>query len=94
MEVFNRLSRWSSSREKSITKKFLRFSLVGISNTAIDWFVFFILINVFPFFGAREVLAKAFSFLVAVVNSFVLNSLWTFRDEVAKGQEDGVVFFA
>lgn len=94
MEVFNRLSRWSSSREKSITKKFLRFSLVGVSNTAIDWLLFFVLVNVSPFFGTREVLAKAFSFLVAVVNSFVLNSLWTFRDEVAKGQEDGVGFFA
>ncbi|HEB14141.1 MAG TPA: phospholipid carrier-dependent glycosyltransferase, partial [candidate division WWE3 bacterium] len=94
MEVFNRLSRWNSSSGKSVSKKFLRFSLVGISNTAVDWLIFFILINVFPFFGAREVLAKAFSFLFAVVNSFVFNSLWTFRDEVAKGQEDGVGFFA
>ena len=72
MEVLNQLRRWSNSREKSITKKFLRFSLVGVSNTAVDWFIFFVLINVFPFFGTREVLTKAISFLVLLGLSFLL----------------------
>lgn len=94
MGVLNNLSRWIHSREKSITKKFIRFSLVGVSNTAVDWLVFFVLVSVSPFFASREVLAKAASFAVAVVNSFILNSLWTFRDEVVKGQENGVGFFA
>ena len=75
------------------SRKFIRFSLVGVINTAVDWLVFFLLVSNYPLFSSAEVLAKSASFAVAVIVSFVLNSLWTFRDEVSRGRELGSGFF-
>jgi len=46
-----------------------------------------------PPFSDYEVLAKAVAFLLAVVNSFVLNSWWTFREEVAASKGLGRGFW-
>lgn len=78
---------------RDTSRKFIRFSLVGVINTAVDWFVFFLLVSNSPLFSSAEVLAKSVSFAVAVIVSFVLNSLWTFRDEVNRGRELGSGFF-
>jgi putative flippase GtrA len=76
-----------------ISRKFIRFSLVGVANTAVDWLVFFLLVSRYPLFSSAEVLAKSASFIAAVVVSFFLNSLWTFKDEVSRGRELGSGFF-
>ncbi len=60
--------------------QFAKFLTVGIVNTAVDWVVFFVL-TLLPFFVTHRPLAKALSFVAAVVNSFLLNSYWTFRKE-------------
>ncbi len=78
---------------RDTSRKFIRFSLVGVINTAVDWFVFFLLVSNSPLFSSAEVLAKSVSFAVAVTVSFVLNSFWTFRDEVNRGRELGSGFF-
>ena len=75
------------------SRKLIRFSLVGVVNTAVDWLVFFLLVSNYPLLSSAEVLAKSASFAVAVIVSFVLNSLWTFRDEVSRGKELGSGFF-
>ncbi|GAG94790.1 unnamed protein product, partial [marine sediment metagenome] len=71
--------------------QFVKFAIVGVSNTFIDWAIFFLLTQYFVFFqgGQNEVLAKAISFVVAVVNSFIWNSLWTFRQEFKAGLAQG-----
>ncbi len=67
--------------------QFGKFALVGISNTLLDWLIFLLLTNLVPFFkeAQNEVFAKAISFFIAVINSFILNSIWTFREEFKKG---------
>jgi len=71
--------------------QFLKFGLVGVLNTFIDWAVFFLLTNYFIFFQSQfgEVAAKIISFIAAVINSFILNSLWTFRKEFRSGLSAG-----
>jgi len=87
------LSRHSKVFGEETLRKFIRFSLVGIANTAVDWLIFFLLVWTSPWFSSTEVLAKSVSFLAAVVVSFLLNSLWTFRDEVNEGKKQGVGFW-
>jgi len=64
--------------------QFLKFAAVGVLNTGVDWLVFFLL-TLAPFFSQFESWAKAISFVVSATNSFIWNSLWTFRSEFKKG---------
>lgn len=54
-----------------------RFSLVGLLNTALDFFVFFLLFTIFGFGG---VISHLMAFCVALANSFILNAKWTFQN--------------
>ena len=66
--------------------QFIKFAAVGVTNTLVDWLVYYgLILYVIP--DGRST-AKALSFLVAVVNSFILNSVWTFRREFLAGIED------
>ena len=49
--------------------------LVGVLNTAIDFAVFFTLVEGF---GVAIVLANVLAFSTAVINSFFLNKYWSF----------------
>lgn len=62
-------------------RKFLLFGLIGVINTAVDWVAFWTIGAMVP--GAADVvwLAKAASYALGVVASFVLNSAITFRAE-------------
>lgn len=77
--------------QKTNIIQFIKFAVVGVSNTFIDWAVFFLLTQYVPFFQNPnwEVLAKVISFVVAVTNSFIWNSLWTFRAEFRAGLATG-----
>ena len=63
--------------------QFAKFAVVGAINTLIDWAVFYVLIYFIT--PDERLFAKAVSFAFAVINSFVLNSIWTFRDEFYRG---------
>jgi len=79
------------SDQELVSKKtgvqFVKFALVGIVNTGVDWIVFFLL-TLSPFFGSLEWLAKTISFVVASTNSFIMNSFWTFKKEFKGGLEE------
>ena len=64
--------------------QFIKFALVGILNTGVDWAVFFLL-TLAPYFDGHQTFAKIISFTVAVINSFILNTIWTFRAETKEG---------
>jgi putative flippase GtrA len=66
--------------------QFLKFATVGVFNTAIDWIVFF-LVDMIHYFSFHETYTKAISFLFAAVNSFILNSLWTFKTEYRQNMQ-------
>lgn len=57
-------------------RQFIKFALVGISSTAIDWGIYLILTR---FLGVYYLMAKMLSFSIAVINSYIWNRRWTFR---------------
>lgn len=58
-------------------KQIVKFSIVGIVNTAIDFGILNFLIQVFSW---NVLPANTVSFSLAVINSYFLNKCWTFRD--------------
>ena len=62
-----------------ITKEFIKFAIVGVINTIIHLAVLFILTE---FFSVWYILSSFLAFLIAVTNSFVMNTLWTFRKNI------------
>lgn len=62
--------------------QFIKFGLVGVMNTAVDFLVFALL----TWLGLQYLLAQVFSYSAGTVNSYVVNKLWTFG---AKGTAGG-----
>jgi len=57
-----------------------KFALVGCLNTFIDWAVYFAIVKLYP---AESIyfytIAKGFSYLCGILNSYFLNRCWTFK---------------
>lgn len=54
----------------------VRFGVVGLINTGVDFGAFVVLHNAW---GVFYLLAQVLSYLVGTANSYILNKLWTFR---------------
>jgi putative flippase GtrA len=69
--------------------QFMRFCLVGVVNTGVDFAVFTVLTNM----GILLLVAQCISYTCGVLNSFLLNRTWTFQ---RRGQSSGqlIRFFA
>lgn len=62
----------------------VRFAIVGIGNTLVDFGMFFLLTSM----GVSYVLAQVCSYSAGVLNSYVWNRTWTFRaQEKASAQQ-------
>jgi putative flippase GtrA len=59
--------------------QFAKFATVGVSNTALTFVVYTVLVDVF---GVYYLLASAIGFAVGAVNGFLLNRRWTFQNYV------------
>jgi putative flippase GtrA len=59
--------------------QFVKFGIVGISNTLLTFVVYTLLLKVF---GVWYLAASAIGFSVGAVNGFLLNRRWTFREHV------------
>ncbi|HLH14526.1 MAG TPA: GtrA family protein [Solirubrobacteraceae bacterium] len=59
--------------------QFLKFGVVGVSNTLLTLIVYTLLLKVF---GVWYLAASAIGFLVGAVNGFLLNRRWTFAGHV------------
>lgn len=67
-----------------LAAQFLRFGIVGVLNTGID----FAILNALSWAtgitkGAEVVPLKAVAFLAANINSYLLNKTWTFKDKTS-----------
>jgi putative flippase GtrA len=70
---------------KTENERFLRFLLVGLLNTLVD----FGLMNLFTqVFGIRLVIAQALSFFIAVVCSYLLNRIWIYPEAIGSSVQD------
>jgi putative flippase GtrA len=61
--------------KKYTSHSFIRFGLVGVTNTAVDFAIFFTLYAIFEW---NVVTANVLAFLAAVTNSYLLNKHWAF----------------
>lgn len=63
-----------------VSKEFIKFSIVGISNISIDFLIYLLLTRETVFFSQHLLFANILSFIVASFNSYYWNKSWTFRD--------------
>ncbi len=59
--------------------QFIKFGIVGVSNTLLTLIVYTLLLKVF---GVWYLAASAIGFAVGATNGFLLNRRWTFREHV------------
>jgi len=59
--------------------QFVKFGIVGVSNTLLAFAIYTVLLKVF---GVWYLGASAIGFVVGAVNGFLLNRRWTFRGHV------------
>ncbi|MFA5358321.1 MAG: GtrA family protein [Patescibacteria group bacterium] len=59
----------------------IRFCLVGVANTAIDFTIYLYLTRGWDFWGEQYLFANIVAFATANVFSFIINKTWTFHDE-------------
>lgn len=62
-----------------IVVQFVKFGIVGVSNTLLTFIVYTLLLKVF---GVWYLAASAIGFIVGATNGFLLNRKWTFREHV------------
>jgi putative flippase GtrA len=62
-----------------IVRQFVKFGIVGVSNTVLTLAVYTVLLKVF---GVWYLAASAIGFAVGTVNGFLWNRKWTFRGHV------------
>ncbi len=56
-----------------------KFAVIGVMNTLIDWFFYYILTRHTGFFSHHLAYAKGLSFLAGTIPSFIGNKYWTFN---------------
>jgi len=66
---------------KNVLKEFIKFGIVGVSNTFINLLLLYLLTSVV---GIYYLISAIIAFVVANLNSFVLNKTWTFRENLKK----------
>jgi putative flippase GtrA len=59
-------------------KPFIKYAIVGVLGTAIDLGALYLFVE---YARMDVILASVFSFLLAVVNNFILNKAWTFQNK-------------
>lgn len=57
--------------------RLIKFGIIGILNTAIDFFLFIFFVQILHW---HILPANIFSYSAGILNSFVMNKIWTFRD--------------
>jgi putative flippase GtrA len=65
--------------EAATVAQFVKFGIVGVSNTVLSFAVYALLLKVF---GVWYVAASGIGFAVGAVNGFLLNRRWTFKEHV------------
>src|SRR5438132_2097687 len=73
------LARASRHRRAPLVMQFMKFGVVGVSNTLLTFLVYTLLLKGF---GVWYLAASAIGFCVGAVNGFLLNRRWTFRGHV------------
>jgi putative flippase GtrA len=73
------VARRSRDLRAPVLVQFIKFGIVGVSNTLLTLVVYTVLLKVF---GVWYLAASAIGFIVGAINGFLLNRRWTFREHV------------
>ena len=88
----------SQSEKKKNFVQLIQFVLVGVSNTLVDLIVCRLLQALFGIFAASAVwvyyFPKVVGYACGILNSYVLNSNWTFREEKRHDRREVITFLA
>jgi dolichol-phosphate mannosyltransferase len=85
---------WRLFIQRQGIRQFVKFALVGLINTVIDWIIFFILKQPLSVHGQLgKQFAKAGSFIVSATSSYILNRRWTFRSDDKRVALQMIKFF-
>ena len=74
-----------SYRDPVVLLQWLRFAIVGASNTLLSWCVYALLEHV----GVHYLLASGIAFMIGAINSYAFNRRWTFRSRGRRLPEIG-----
>lgn len=69
--------------------QFIKFNIVGLSNTVVDFVIYFLLTDRA---GLNYVLAQTISYTAGIANSYVWNTLWTFKKERSRTAREMLLF--
>ena len=58
-------------------KNFIKFCFVGVCNPVLTFLAFYVLSEVL---GINYLLSSSLGYIIGVINSFILNKLWTFKN--------------
>lgn len=73
---------------KILATQFMRFAVTGVINTGIDFLTYIALTRLFTFWDNNKVLATSVAFIVANINSYILNRYWTFARKDKKSKNE------
>jgi putative flippase GtrA len=77
--ALRRLSAPAPGERTHVLVQFVKFGIVGVSNTLLTFLVYTLLLKVF---GVWYLAASAIGFVVGATNGFLLNRRWTFAGHV------------
>ena len=72
---------------------FIKFCIVGVSNTIVDFSIYFLLTREEPLLSRHFIVAKAISFFMATIWSFVANRRFTFSEKDSINLGDFLRFY-
>lgn len=91
-ELTARIAELPILRRYHIARQFVKFALIGLLNTGVDFGVYFTLTRGIPYFFEHKLLANVFAFAAAVSGAFLLNRSWTFRARAGRASHQFAKF--
>lgn len=79
--LINQIKNHSQFQKRPILKEMVKFSIVGVWNTILDFAVYFGLTRSSQFWLDNFLWANLIAFVIAATSSYILNKNWTFRDK-------------
>ena len=76
--------------ENKSLAQFIKFAVVGASGTVIDWVLYFLFTRSL---GIYYLIAKIISFVIAALNNYIWNRVWTFKSKEKKVIGEFIKFF-
>lgn len=71
-------------RQYPMTRKFLKFGIVGATSAGVSLGVFWLIVNQYP---ALNLVSKAIGYVMGFFVGFTLNKFWTYIDQTEDGEK-------